>query len=366
MGKLSDQWIELFRAGRFKPGNSEREINFSLRDLAHIADSYDPAKNEAPIVIGHPELNAPAFGWIEKLRVQDGVLFGKPKQVEPQFEQMVEEGRFKKRSIALNKTAGGWELRHVGFLGAAPPVIKGLKDVVFNDSGERFEFALNEEEEVDGNEKGLIDQLRAYFAGLSASKPAETSAKTFSEDDLKKAVSDAVAPFQAQLTDMNSKLTAQATQFAEREQALKDERLGAAATAAVAKLKAAGSWVPAFDKMGVPQLFSELAKNTATIEFAEGDKKESRSMLDTAVSIFEGLGKIVPPGTLAQGARREGGAQFAENPGSRAQVDSNSTRLNELARERAREKKIQFSEALPEVAREHPELCGAAMTAGAV
>ena len=58
--------IEVFRPGTFTPmgGGS---ISYSAEDLAAIADAYDTEGAPAPVVVGHPETDMPAFGWIESL-----------------------------------------------------------------------------------------------------------------------------------------------------------------------------------------------------------------------------------------------------------------------------------------------------------
>ncbi|MES8739309.1 hypothetical protein U6S59_12380, partial [Cutibacterium acnes] len=53
--------IEIFRAGRHVD-MSGREIEFTREDLAELASSYDPAVHEAPVVVGQPKTNAPAYG----------------------------------------------------------------------------------------------------------------------------------------------------------------------------------------------------------------------------------------------------------------------------------------------------------------
>lgn len=131
--------LQIFRAGRHVDSNGA-QVTFSARELDEIASSYDPAKHEAPIVIGHPRENAPAFGWIQALATRGGALEAVPAQVEPAFAEEVKAGRFKKVSASFyrpdspsNPTPGKWYLRHVGFLGAQPPAVKGLRAVAFAD-----------------------------------------------------------------------------------------------------------------------------------------------------------------------------------------------------------------------------------------
>lgn len=113
-----------------------RVISFSASDLAATAAAYDPAVHEAPYVIGHPQTDGPAWGWVQGLAVAaNGCLVATPRQVAPAFAELVAAGRFKKRSASFyppghagNPMPGVWYLKHVGWLGATPPALKGLAD----------------------------------------------------------------------------------------------------------------------------------------------------------------------------------------------------------------------------------------------
>lgn len=130
--------LQIFRAGRHTDMHG-RSIEFSDADLAACAAAYDPAKFEAPLVVGHPDINAPAYGWVKSLAHAEGSpLEAVPDQVDPAFAEMVNAGRFKKISASFympdapgNPSPGVWYLRHVGFLGAAAPAVKGLKNASF-------------------------------------------------------------------------------------------------------------------------------------------------------------------------------------------------------------------------------------------
>lgn len=121
------KWFAIFKTGKHtdSAGNTRE---WTEADLDVIVAKYDPQKHEAPIVIGHPASNAPAFGWIEKLKRVGDTLYAYPKQLAQEFVEMVNKGLFKKRSISLYPDG---TLRHVGFLGAQPPAVKGLPDVQF-------------------------------------------------------------------------------------------------------------------------------------------------------------------------------------------------------------------------------------------
>lgn len=133
------QPIEIFRTGRHT-ATSGTALVFGEADLLAIASGYDPELSPAPIVVGHPALDAPAYGWIEKLTVTGDRLVAVPRDVDPAFADLVQAGRYRTRSASLylpdapnNPTPGKYYLRHVGFLGAQPPAIKGLKPVSFAD-----------------------------------------------------------------------------------------------------------------------------------------------------------------------------------------------------------------------------------------
>jgi hypothetical protein len=130
------------RISIFKPGTHRslagESLGFTEADLGASARAYDPAVHEAPLVIGHPKLDAPAYGWIGKVDFVGGEMRAESGQVDPEFAEMVKAGRFKKVSASFyRKGAAGnpkpevHYLRHVGFLGAAAPAVKGLKAVEF-------------------------------------------------------------------------------------------------------------------------------------------------------------------------------------------------------------------------------------------
>lgn len=131
--------VEIFRAGKHTSANG-KTLDFSESTLKAIAKAYDPALHEAPIVIGHPKHDSPAFGWIGACQTKGASLFGAARQVHADFAEGVRDGLWKKVSASFylpdatgNPTPGQFYLRHVGFLGAQPPSVKGLAAVEFSD-----------------------------------------------------------------------------------------------------------------------------------------------------------------------------------------------------------------------------------------
>lgn len=142
--------IRLFRTGTFR---SVEGVSVSLGegDLASIAASYDAEANPAPLVIGHPQINDPAYGWVDRLAVQGDELlaYPDPEKTEPSFAEAVKAGRYAKVSAQFyppdnphNPTPGQYYLKHVGFLGAHAPGVKGLGTVSFavGDAGDLVTF----------------------------------------------------------------------------------------------------------------------------------------------------------------------------------------------------------------------------------
>ncbi|MCL5992356.1 MAG: hypothetical protein M1419_09700, partial [Bacteroidetes bacterium] len=132
--------IEVFKTGEITDSEGDTK-NWSLEDLQTIATTYNDKIKEdpgaqAPIVKGHPETDDPAYGWVEKLKVAGETLMAKIKLV-PTFAQEVKDEMFKKVSIALYPDL---MLRHIGFLGAAQPAVKGLEPVKFNDHEKTFKI----------------------------------------------------------------------------------------------------------------------------------------------------------------------------------------------------------------------------------
>jgi hypothetical protein len=127
--------IEIFRAGTFRAMNGQ-EYAFSAQDVSNIAAAFDPTTGPVPVVIGHPKADHPAYAWVKDVYTKGDVLFATLEKVDPQFGELVEAGRYKRISAALyppeagdNPAQGHYYLRHVGFLGAAAPAVRGLKSV---------------------------------------------------------------------------------------------------------------------------------------------------------------------------------------------------------------------------------------------
>ncbi|MBF5006367.1 hypothetical protein [Diaphorobacter caeni] len=254
--------IEIFRAGTHIDDQGTSHV-FSDADVAGMAASYNPATREAPLTIGHPEHNLPAYGWVQSVgRNAAGVLTINPHRVEPQFAEMVAAGRFTKRSASFyppsapnNPTPGKWYLRHVAFLGAQPPAIAGLKDIQFSEGDEvgvvSFAETVNADptQETTDMSKELQAQLDEANAKLKAEQEATTKLKA------EKEASDQAA----------KDAKAAAASFAERAKA---DRKAGFVSFAEAQIKA-GTLLPKDKAMAVATL--DMLADAQPVEFSEGD-----------------------------------------------------------------------------------------------
>lgn len=250
--------IEIFRAGVREDTNGVIHT-ITAADLAAAAAAYDPALHEAPIVVGHPKDDGPAYGWVSKLRTEGGSLLSDHHQVDAAFSEMAGAGRFKKRSAAFyqpndpaNPKPGVWYLRHVAWLGAQPPAVKGLREVHFSEGDADRAVCFSEPivtQEPDDMSKELQDQLAKAQADLAAANSANATLQAATDKATKEAA------------DAKS----QAAQFAERARAERKDGFVAFATAQVA----AGKLLPKDKDMAVAAM--EVMADAAPVEFAEGD-----------------------------------------------------------------------------------------------
>ena len=159
--------IEIFRPGKFK-AMSGQEIEFSAAMLESIAKAYEPSVHQSPLVIGHPKLEDPAYGWVKALSFANSRLVAEPEAVVEEFAGVVAAGLYKNVSASFftpdhpaNPKPGNYYLKHVGFLGAAAPAIPGLQPV--NLAGDNDEICIEfavpmPAPEHKPNEEGNLDK----------------------------------------------------------------------------------------------------------------------------------------------------------------------------------------------------------------
>lgn len=303
-----DDWVPIFFGGKQTDGNGVEHDGDDLIEKA--VRLFDPTHHEAPITVGHPKDNSPAFGWVEGLKsaiqkAADGstvsVLMAKFKQVVPEFAQAVKDGLFKKRSASFYPDG---RLRHVGFLGGMPPAVKGLADLKFKEGEKEILFAdflpptqsmsaqhepaenprtekggrmpdTYTVEELQAQLKAERDRLTAEFAEKNAA--AEAVAKTAREAEVQR-----LREFEEHKKALKAELEAE---FVERNRKNDIQRY-------IEKGQEEGAIIPAWVKMGLAQ-FMESLPAVATIEFGEGDQKKADSAYGFFLRFLAELPKTV-------------------------------------------------------------------------
>ena len=313
----------------FKPGKhtamSGAALSFSETDLAATAQAYDPAKHEAPLVCGHPVHDDPAYGWVSGLSFADGALEADTTQVDTAFAEMVAQGSFKKISASFyspdspsNPVPGVYYLRHVGFLGAMPPAVKGLRNPSFADA-EQGVVEFSEWDDVDN--ASLWRSLREWIIGKFGQEEADKVVPGYTvknleqsaQDELKESQtaavpapafiekgSDAVTPEQkAALEAENAQLKQQLAEAGARDKATQMAAKHAANVAFAESLVQAGKMLPSQQAAAIATLdFIDSADKV--VEFGEGDAKQPlgeafKAMLSATTKMVE-FSEVAKPG----------------------------------------------------------------------
>lgn len=351
-------WIEIFRAGTHTDA-SGKKMTFTEAHLDEIVASYDPAVHEAPVVVGHPKVDDPALGWIFELKREGDVLYSRERDVQPEFEEARESGMYRKRSASFylpksagNPTPGKFYLRHVGWLGAMPPAIKGMADklkqgaVAFGeDDGEGvIEFNDMAVDFGDGDAPrwiarpiaSVMDNLRDFLVEAVGIDKADRIVPRYQIDAIREAglvpetrplgfgegdedgITDPNEPpnpeedaamtqqAQEQLAADQAKLEADRAEL-ERQQAEFNERQAAADKAAADEqaaeqlkeatdfadsLVAGGQLLPA-KKAGVVALIQVAQQIEQPLNFGEGDDAEEKPAIDIVRDVLSGLPKQI-------------------------------------------------------------------------
>ena len=317
--RLNNARIEVFRPGTFLPMAGDA-VTYSAEDLRAIAAGYDFAAAPAPIVVGHPKTDAPAFGWATGFDYDEVTdrLFATIGDLEPAFADAVKAKRYRKVSMSFfrpdaanNPKPGAWYPKHIGFLGGAAPAVSGLTPVSFADDAQALTFEFGEP----GFEQtaSMLRSLRDFFIekfGLETAdkvlpayqlewldnteiaKPA--IAPSFSEPQEQ----DVTKPNEAEFAAREAGVAAREQKLAERERQLRHEDNVAFAETLVSE----GRLLPA-SKDKVVQLL-DAAPAEATVSFSG---EAEASFADALRDILGAQPKSIEFGARDLGDDPEGG-----------------------------------------------------------
>lgn len=363
-----DDWVEIFEGGEQTDSNGVKHDGDAMIETA--VKTFTPSYHEPPVVAGHPQDNSPAFGWVSGLKEESGKLLAKFKDIVPEFAQAVEQGLFKKRSASFYPDG---RLRHVGFLGAMPPAVKGLADLSFSDDDRAVVFEFSEVDswtwdtiggifrkirdyfiEKEGREKAdaiipdwdveylrnlatnnegkedtmkFADFLEAFKfwkkieAGADpgtlehAGKPAGTAQKTFSEADIE----------QAKKAGADAERKKLSSAFADKEAQTKQEAAEKEIKEFCDTLSASGKIPPSWVDKGLVSFAQGLEAETE-VSFSEKGEKKSPSKWFR--EFLEGFEKSKIFEELAKKEKAGGSAEFAEEKQQQAVGESIAAKVN--------------------------------------
>jgi hypothetical protein len=391
-GEGAYQPIEIFRTGLHMATNGS-EISFSARDLEATARAYDPAVHEAPIVVGHPRMDDPAYGWVNALRYSGGALFADPGEVDPQFADLVRAGRYKKISASFyapgapqNPVPGVFYLRHVGFLGAQPPALKGLKPVAFADGDENFitlDFATNSNarrvrmagrtEFHEGTGKGVLHHLRRLREHIMRKHGEEEADHVLPNEELQHLEEEArlegeeqrrlkeehdrlikegakkteTAEEHATLSKREEEVAKREAEAAERERLLAEKEREARASEHAAYcegLVKEGKLIPALKANALAILqFADSDSASQVLEFGEGASARKMVPVEAVKLLLSSLPKVVT---------------YGESVGAGSAIPDGEDGLREakIAEFMEKHKGTSYRDAMIEVSKECPQL----------
>jgi len=352
-----NDWFEIFRAGTWVDSQG-RERKFSEEDLDRIVSQYNPETSEAPLVVGHPRSNHPAYGWVKALKRVGDRLLALPHQVMEEFANLVRQGRFKKRSISITPDL---RLVHVGFLGAVPPAVQGLKDVEFTAASEVYEY----EERRMPLVGRLFRRLREFMIEKFGMEAADAVMSNWEVEELERTQEEEqISPAyetnqetddmdQEKIQALEARLIELQNQAAEKE-ALLDRYKAEAAVAAGQQrrsqfaafcepLVAAGRLTPAQQAIAIGLM--ESLHELTEIEFSSEVGK--KTPLAAFQELLSALPVQVPAGELATGP---GEAPLVGDPANYSgAVDEERLALHQQAAALARKENITYREAVRRV-----------------
>jgi hypothetical protein len=292
--------IEIFKPGKHTAMDG-RVIEFTEEMLRDAAAAYSPSVHEAPCVVGHPATNDPAYGWIKGLRYEGGRLLADPDQVDTAFGELVNEGKFKKVSPSwylpdapTNPTPGKLYLRHLGFLGAQPPAVKGLKSASFQENEQGVaEFADWKDRTV----ASVLRRLRDFMVDKFGIEDADRALPSYDIDYLQEqaVLQDTTnAVFSEGASMSPAEIAAEKAALEKREQTLREgeatlagkkaEARKAALVAFAEGLVTEGKLLPK-DKATVVQFMELLPEGAEVAEFSEGGAEKKVP----ALQLFQGF-----------------------------------------------------------------------------
>jgi hypothetical protein len=124
--------FQFFRTGRHITSDG-RATEWTESTLDQICENYR-FQEKAPLVLGHPADSTPVFGKVKEIFKRNGALYAVANCSKALID-LVRSGVYKHVSASFEafNPRTGWTLRHIGFLGAMAPSVKGLAPLEFGE-----------------------------------------------------------------------------------------------------------------------------------------------------------------------------------------------------------------------------------------
>lgn len=378
---MEEKWIEVFKAGAWTD-SAGRTRTWTQEDIERIYQAS--VDKDFPAVIGHPKDNSPAWGWKGGIKKEVGSIWVRFKDLVPEFVEMVNKKMFPNRSVALNPD---YSIRHVGFLGAVAPAVKGLAPIALAAEEPLAVIEFSDHADRIRAVGGIFGRLREWIIEKFGAEAADKAVPGFEIDYLKTAMPEEESkpstyshPSQGEKEEamtiteeeLSQKLREQEAQFSakiasiEEARKKKEEELAKKEAEIAAKeadlkrkeisnfcegLKREGKFLPAWEKMGIVAFMESLDAQPTEIEFSEGKKETPGAFFRRFLSEMP---KRVEFEEIATTDKEIGGAagtgqEFSDS--GKTQVDPDRLALHNKAVAYQRQHKVSYVDAVKAVSR---------------
>jgi hypothetical protein len=356
---LNGKWIEVCRVGVYHNGQTK----VTQKMLKEIVADYDPGLLQAPVVLDHNPYGK-AYGWVEAVKLKGKVLLAKLKEAGA-MNTLVNAGEYKTRSISFYRKledTGRTYLKHLSFLGAGNPAVKGLQPAFqendlapawqFSDHQGSYDFfdfevAGDEDEDLyeDDEEKVQTDTSPKITDKKGSEEMALTEAEIKqliknAQDSTEKAVEE---KFTEQLEARDAKITE-----LEENNDKTQKQLVTTARAAVSgsilsfreKMESEFKLPPALGEK-VQAFMLKLAESGEVVKLSDTDKdgkvtERDTTLFDCFKEIITGYPAVLKPGVIipdGAGVNASGASEDAEYSDEYENPDAQSILIDKKVKE---------------------------------
>jgi len=283
--------VPYIRVGTFQPSNQEGQVEYTLDDLKHLAEVYNPEYHTATVNVDHkPE--GKSIGYIKKLHLEGNSLYADLAGVPQEVINDLSEKRYLRVSpeIYINLDGMGKYPKGLAFLGQKAPAIKGMKPLVElseDDNGQYHilkEVSMGKEKDKDTHdtpiteefvEKTVTTKVKDFITNLFSSKEKDTPEENQAFAEMTAKFNEFVKKTDKTIVELTEKLN---EANARADKAERDAKVNAL----VSKVP------PGLRKAGLEALAEAVAGQS--VKFTEDGKEDGK---EVEVSLLDILSKIV-------------------------------------------------------------------------